>query len=120
MSNYNNPNELFKAICDAIRSKTGTTDLINHTDIPAKIESIQTGGGGGALELSPEFAGLLPPGYIEALKSNATQCYGVEFYRKANYWPLKMLFFINANEISIDECVADMAEYIKFEDIDFE
>lgn len=69
---------------------------------------------------NPEFAGLLPPGYIEALKSNATQCYGVEFYRKANYWPLKMLFFINADEISIDECVADMAEYIKFEDIDFD
>ena len=69
---------------------------------------------------NPEFAELLPPGYIEALKSNATQCYGVEFYRKANYWPLKMLFFINADEISIDECVADIAGYIKFEDIDFE
>lgn len=69
---------------------------------------------------NPEFAGLLPPGYLEALKSNATQCYGVEFYRKANYWPLKMLFFINADEISIDECVADIAGYIKFEDIDFE
>ena len=31
-----------------------------------------------------------------------------------------MLLFINADEISIDECVADMAEYIKFEDIDFD
>lgn len=69
---------------------------------------------------NPDFAHLVMPGYIENLKSGATQCYGVEFYRKANYWPLKMLFFINADEISIDECVADIAEYIKFEDIDFE
>ena len=69
---------------------------------------------------NPDFAPFLATEYVEALKSNATQCYGVEFYRKANYDPLKMLFFINADEISIDECVSDMAEYIKFGNIDFE
>lgn len=69
---------------------------------------------------NPDFAPFLATEYVEALKSNATQCYGVEFYRKENYDPLKMLFFINADEISIDECVSDMAEYIKFENIDFE
>lgn len=69
---------------------------------------------------NPDFAPFLATEYVEALKSNATQCYGVEFYRKANYDPLKMLFFINADEISIDECVSDMAEYIEFENIDFE
>lgn len=69
---------------------------------------------------NPDFAPFLSTEYVEALKSNATQCYGVEFYRKANYDPLKMLFFINADEISIDECVSDMAEYIKFGNIDFE
>ena len=34
---------LFEAICDAIRSKTGATGLINHQDIPATIDSISTG-----------------------------------------------------------------------------
>ena len=32
--------ELFKQICDAIREKTGTTNLIKHTDIPSMIRSI--------------------------------------------------------------------------------
>lgn len=37
---YNTPKELFTGICDAIRKKTGTTGLINHQDIPAKIEML--------------------------------------------------------------------------------
>lgn len=37
--------EMFTAICDAIRAKTGTTDLINHQDIPAQISAIETGTG---------------------------------------------------------------------------
>ncbi len=49
------------------------------------------------------------------LKSNATECYGVEFYKHSSYEPLKMLFFINGNNTTIDECVSQMAEYIKFE-----
>ena len=40
---YTNLISLFKAICDAIRSKTGTTESINHQDIPAKIKAIETG-----------------------------------------------------------------------------
>ena len=32
--------QLFKQICDAIREKTGTTNLIKHTDIPSMIRSI--------------------------------------------------------------------------------
>ena len=31
---------------------------------------------------NPDFAPFLSTEYVEALKSNATQCYGVEFYRK--------------------------------------
>lgn len=42
---YTTIKELFTAICDAIRAKTGTTDLINHQDIPARISSIETGTG---------------------------------------------------------------------------
>ena len=34
---------LFTAICDAIRVKDGTSALINHQDIPAKIGSIPVG-----------------------------------------------------------------------------
>ena len=41
MAKYNNVKELFIDICDAIRSKTDTTDLIKHEDIPEKIGSIQ-------------------------------------------------------------------------------
>ena len=69
---------------------------------------------------NPDFAQFVVPEYVEALKADATQCYAVEFYRKANYFPLKMLFFVNADKISIDECVSDMAEYIRFGNIDFE
>lgn len=40
---YTKIKDLFKDICDAIREKTGGTDLINHTDIPSSIRSIETG-----------------------------------------------------------------------------
>lgn len=43
---YNSLSELFKGICDAIRSKTGTTDKINHQDIPDRITAIVTGSTG--------------------------------------------------------------------------
>lgn len=41
MAKYNTVKDLFSAICDAVRSKTDTTDLIKHEDIPEKISSIQ-------------------------------------------------------------------------------
>lgn len=34
---FNEVKELFTQICDAIRTKDGTTELINHTDIPQRI-----------------------------------------------------------------------------------
>jgi hypothetical protein len=40
---YNTIQDLFTGICDSIRAKTGETDLINHQDIPAKIDAITTG-----------------------------------------------------------------------------
>lgn len=33
---YKTVKELLTAICDAVRSKTGTTWIINHQDMPAK------------------------------------------------------------------------------------
>lgn len=44
---------LFTGICDAIRSKDGTSAQINHQDIPAKISAIVTG-----IDLSSLTAGV--------------------------------------------------------------
>ena len=40
---YNSLKELFEAICDVIRAKTGKTDQIPHQNIPDEIDSIVTG-----------------------------------------------------------------------------
>ena len=53
---YNSLSELFKATADAIRSKSGSTDLIVANDFPTAIESISTG------DLSGE-----PIGYVYGL-----------------------------------------------------
>lgn len=45
---YNTVNELFIGIADAIRTKTGKTGKISTQDMPAEIESIETGGGSGS------------------------------------------------------------------------
>ena len=37
---YNSIHELFTGICDAIRTKDKTTELINHADIPVRILAI--------------------------------------------------------------------------------
>jgi hypothetical protein len=52
---------------------------------------------------------------FDALKSGATECYAVEFYKHSAYGALQMIFFINGNETNIDESVAGMAGYIRFE-----
>lgn len=44
---YSTIESLFTGICDAIRGKDGTTDLISHQDIPERIAAISGGGGGG-------------------------------------------------------------------------
>lgn len=40
---YTNVNELFKAICNSVRNKRGTTEMINHQDIPREIDAIESG-----------------------------------------------------------------------------
>ena len=40
MIKYNTPQELFTAICDKIRDKTNSNELINHQDIPDKIDNL--------------------------------------------------------------------------------
>lgn len=39
---YNTLSELFKGICDAIRTKDGTSDEINHQDIPERILALES------------------------------------------------------------------------------
>ena len=40
MLKYNTPQELFTAICNKIRDKTNSNELINHQDIPDKIDKL--------------------------------------------------------------------------------
>ncbi len=40
---YSTIKDLFKGICDSIRSKDGTVEAINHQDIPSRIQAIQSG-----------------------------------------------------------------------------
>lgn len=49
---YETVDGLFTGICDAIREKEGTTTLIRHQDIPARIAAI---GGGGDDFISPFY-----------------------------------------------------------------
>lgn len=44
---YTTSTQLFTAICNAIRAKDGTTDLIAHQDIPSRILSLSGSEGGG-------------------------------------------------------------------------
>ena len=40
MIKYNTPQELFTAICDKIRDRISSNELINHQDIPDKIDNL--------------------------------------------------------------------------------
>lgn len=62
---YTTITELFSGICDAIRDKDGTTDPINHQDIPARIAAISSGGGGSILD-TPDFLESQPTFWIDA------------------------------------------------------
>ena len=46
MAEYKNIKELFVDTCNAIREKTGTTELINHNEIADTIRNMSVGGGG--------------------------------------------------------------------------
>lgn len=52
---YDTLSALFTGICDAIRFKTGGSDLINHQDIPDVITNLPTGGG--SSEVLDRFSG---------------------------------------------------------------
>lgn len=49
---YNTISELFTAICNAVRTKEGSTGLINHQDIPDRVLALS---GGSSLFVSPIY-----------------------------------------------------------------
>ena len=49
------PKQDYQGACDAIRAKTGKTDLIKSGDMAAEIEEIKTGGGGSTAEEKVNF-----------------------------------------------------------------
>ena len=52
---------------------------------------------------------------ITDLAAKAAKCYSVEFCKQTACEPLIMLFFINNSNTPIEECVAQIAQYIRFE-----
>lgn len=64
---YSDLSALFKGICDAIRAKDGTTELISHQDIPAKIAALPEFATGTYTNLTGSNISLtsVPAGYYE-------------------------------------------------------
>ena len=46
MSTYTSLSALFQAICNSVRKKEGTSSLINHQELPARILALPSGGAG--------------------------------------------------------------------------
>lgn len=46
MSAYTSLSALFQAICNSVRKKEGTSSLINHQELPARILALPSGGAG--------------------------------------------------------------------------
>jgi hypothetical protein len=71
------PTADYKAACDAIRAKTGKTDLIKSGDMAAEIASVPTGGGGGVegvtvftTDLSGYWGSYIPDDILSDLLAN--------------------------------------------------
>lgn len=52
--------------------------------------------------------------FTDKLKENATECYGVELYKKSIANSIVMLFFINGDKTTIEKSITKMARYISF------
>ena len=54
------------------------------------------------------------PDIVKALRSGMTECYGVEFFKRS-YGSLKMVVFVDSARKSIDDCLAELAAYVRFD-----
>ncbi|MCR5713477.1 MAG: hypothetical protein K6F98_00920 [Bacteroidales bacterium] len=61
-----------------------------------------------------EVENMFNPDPVKDLKSGMTDCYGVEFF-KSSYGSLQMVVFVNSARKSIDDCIAELAEYVRFD-----
>ncbi|MBP3469711.1 MAG: hypothetical protein J6K26_09380 [Lachnospiraceae bacterium] len=55
---YTTISSLFTGICDAIRKKEGSTGLISHQEIPARIEALSSSSGGLKF-FEPEYLNII-------------------------------------------------------------
>lgn len=62
-----------------------------------------------------KISNMMDPGYVNILNKEATECYGVEFYKQSLGNSFKMLFFINGNKTTIDKCITKLSKYISFQ-----
>ena len=62
------------------------------------------------------FDPSLPKSSLETeLKKNSTECYAVEFFKQSTFTSVKMLFFINGDNTTLEKSIATMADYLVYE-----
>lgn len=52
--------------------------------------------------------------YVDLIKNDATECYGVEFYKQSIGKSFKMLYFINGDKTTIYKSIKKISRYIRF------
>lgn len=88
---YETVDGLFTGICDAIREKEGTTALINHQDIPARIEALSGISSIGAFYAAPK--GLkIDNGVVSNFNTDIYVYTGKTFRPLDNQWKIQVKF----------------------------
>ena len=94
---------LFTGICDAIRTQTGGSALINHQDIPVEILAIETGGD--TITAINEVVSV-------AAYSSGSKSYTVEKAGTINI--IAVASGVSENQISLTKNGSGVTEYISF------
>ena len=86
---YKTVSALCEGIAESIRSKEGSTELINPQDFPARIAALQVGGGGGGEEYGVylkilDVDATIGGGYNNSLNVNSPEI--TEFFSDAFAW----------------------------------
>ena len=58
---------------------------------------------------------MFSPAIVKTLRSGMTECYAVEFFKRSVYGSLVMVLFVDSARKSIDDCIAELAEFIRFD-----
>lgn len=94
---YANIDSLFKGICDAIREKDGTTELIRHQDIPERIAAISGGGSGERIRIGEFYTynggGIkVDDGVVSNFNSSSSIYTGKVFRPSDEQWEIQVKF----------------------------